>query len=433
MVRTRRRSKKEGEEREKWEMILKAMKKMLRNQQSEVESLSEQRDCLRHRIILQRRAWLSDLSLLHSHISELRRKLDLPNLANSLLLSKSRLLLSSTQSHAFASHLKSEHAVRELADFKACFDILSHPFPHPQDVPPACLYEFLSSKRGLVSSPGSSSEQHPNILENQVATLKREYEKLSLKNSAEVSSLRAEIKFAWNQYNEKDITSSTRLQAMSDELNQANLKIMALVARLEQLESEKDQTVSTLRATISRLEDEARLKDEMITSCSKELDMLKSNRPIGIPTLKRCSAEPSSSTSKRRSCSRNEKSLRLEQGQASAHLDTAAATLKDKLNKLEVEARLPKELSLLRSKTSASTPVLGQCTSEPSSRLRSQVNGSSKTSAVRKQEASQLASEKGGKRTKRKQEDIISMEDTPRLFTSQFKIPKLKSQSPRKR
>ncbi|KAK9739996.1 hypothetical protein RND81_03G002900 [Saponaria officinalis] len=393
-------------DRQKWEIIFNALKQLLRKQQFQLDSLSQERNFVQQRLQIQQHAWDSDLFLLHSHISQLQTQLELSKLANLVHIAKSAFFLGSTQRDAFVYKHKLEDTVCELDDFKAWFDILSHRCPDQEDVAPDWLYEILRAKGGKVNSPGAASEQQCKMLEKEVDTLKREYEKLSLKNSSEVSSLRAEIKFAWNQYNEKESTLSNRLQAKNDEINKANEKITALLARLEQLQSlnsEKDQTVSILRESISRLEDEACQKDEMISRCNKELELLKSKRPIGIPTLKRCSAEPSPSSSKRRSSGRNLKRLDLKEGTASADLEPATTTLRDELNKLEAEAnlkngeiaRLSKELNLLRSKTSGSTPVLSHRTREPSSsRLKSQVNGSSEGSAVPKEEASQLVSEK---------------------------------------
>ncbi|XP_074263730.1 uncharacterized protein LOC141586419 [Silene latifolia] len=431
MVSTRRKQQKPSTDRQRWEVIFKALKQLLQRQKLQLDSLFQERIFLQKRSDLHYQRCNSDAVLLQSHVSELREQLEVAKLARWLEIAKAKLLVGSKKKKAFGYKHKLDDTTDELDDYRAWFDILSHRCPDQEDIAPDWLYEILSTKGGKDSSPGAASEKH-KMLEKEVATLKREYEKLSLRNSDEVSSLRSEIKFAWNQYNEKEGHFTRLLQAKNDEINKANEKITTLLATLEQLQmsnSVKDQTVNKLVA-------EAREKDEIISRCSKELDMFRFKRPVGRPPLKRCSAEPSACNSERSRTSRNEESPDLEEG--------SSASLRAKLNKLEVEvnlkneeiASLSEELNLLRSKTVVSTPVLRGCTRDSSSyRLRSQGNGSSR--AVPKEEVSsaQLVSEKGSKRPRRQQEDVITIEDeTPRLFTSQFKIPKLKnSQSPRTR
>ncbi|KAH9609013.1 hypothetical protein KSS87_020562 [Heliosperma pusillum] len=385
-------------DRQKWEIILKSLKKLIQKQQLQLDSLLQERIFLKKCAKIVHEKLDFDVVLLQNHVLEMRDELMLSKSGTLAEIAKASLLVGSNKREAFVYKQKLDCARQELGNFKAWFDILSHRCPDQEDIAPDWLYEILRTKGGKDSTPGEASEKS-KLLEKEVATLKREYEKLSVKYSDEVSSLRAEIKFAWNQYNEKEGHFTRLLQGKNDEINKANEKITTLLATLEQLQmsnSVKDQTVNKLVA-------EARQKDEIISRYSKELDMFKFKRPVERPPIRRCSAESSPCSSKRRKTSRNGESPDPEVGDA--QLETANAILRAEVNKLEVElnlkngelASLSEEVNLLRSKAVGNTPVLRGCTREPSSyRLRSQGNGSSRGRAVPKEEVSsaQLVSEK---------------------------------------
>lgn len=150
--------------------------------------------------------------------------------------------------------------------------------------------------------------------------------------------------------------------------------------------------------------------------------------------LKHC--EPSSSNLKSRRANRNGGGGVAPEKEASAELPEATvATLRARITKLEAEASekneeisaLSKEVLLLRSKNAAATPVLRRCTGEPrSSRSRVTRNGGNRGGVA---SSAELIHERDSKLSKRKQSDVV-LDETPKLFTSQFKIPKLKTQSP---
>lgn len=99
----------------------------------------------------------------------------------------------------------------------------------------------------------------------------------------------------------------------------------------------------------------------------------------------------------------------------------------DSLRKTEEISQLSRELELLRkARSDSETPVLRRCIAEAA---RSQLGGKnsgvqSKSITVKK--SSQVV-EKGSGNSKRKTVASNSVAETPKLFSSRFKVPKLKS------
>ncbi|XP_019107663.1 uncharacterized protein LOC104905113 isoform X2 [Beta vulgaris subsp. vulgaris] len=498
----------------KWELIFNALKQMLRKQAVQLDSLLEERKFLQERIQIQYERWNSDVRLLEDVLFQTQRQLSLSELGKLVEIAKSDLLVGSKNRSALMKKLKLD-AQSELDDFKAWFDILSHRCPDKEvkDMSPERLYESLKAKGGSHSISKEAAKHHSKF-EKEISMLKHEYEKLSMKHKSDVSGLQDENTFVWNQYKEMEGKYISELQTKNDEINREKEKIMNLLTSMEQLQSasiEKDDTVAILIANISTLEAEGNKKDGEISRLSKELELLKSkisdgstelsssglkgkrtrgkrgaalekeatsaqlqvmvstliaeiseleaevdkkngeismlsketkllrsNSSAGTPVLKPCIIEPSAS--RRRDNGRSGGTAAVEDEVSFAQLEATIATLRVKVSELQAErnqkdgeiSALSKELELSRSKSAADTPALRRCTSRPpTSRSRGRENRRDKESAVLKEEASSLAlaSMQGGRRSKRKQ-DIINIEETPRLFTSQFKIPKLRSQSP---
>lgn len=410
---------------------------MLCKQQSQLDSLLQQRNLLEQRIKILYDRWVSDVRLSEDQVSLMRRQLALAELAKLVEVTKADLVNGSKQRESLVYKLKLEHAESELNDFKAWFDILSHRCPDQEDISPNKLYESLKAVGGRDISSKGASTHHCKALENEVAKIKREYEKLSVKSSSDKSALQAEMNFVWNQYKEMESNYTDQLRTKSDEVDKANEKVMKLIESLEQLHSsntDKDVKIQTLRADITKLEAESNKKDGEISRLRKELESLRSANTAGESVLKHC--EPSSSNLKSRRANRNGGGGVAPEKEASAELPEATvATLRARITKLEAEASekneeisaLSKEVLLLRSKNAAATPVLRRCTGEPrSSRSRVTRNGGNRGGVA---SSAELIHERDSKLSKRKQSDVV-LDETPKLFTSQFKIPKLKTQSP---
>ncbi|XP_068308314.1 uncharacterized protein [Pyrus communis] len=103
-------------------------------------------------------------------------------------------------------------------------------------------------------------------------------------------------------------------------------------------------------------------------------------------------------------------------------------------NKLKEEiSKLSKDLDLLRNAAStSSTPVLNRCTT----RARGKSSAKDKINVTVKKDfsAAQLTqstkeTKKGNGSSKRKADDGVTISETPKLFSSRFKVPKLKNGS----
>ncbi|GAB4852523.1 hypothetical protein Ancab_016738 [Ancistrocladus abbreviatus] len=362
----------------KWKKVFGTLVQMLQTQQTQLETLLEERKRLEDRIKIQYDRWASDIRLFDDQISQLKREVALAEITRLVETAKFDLVAGLKNREAFVNKLKLEHAEDELTDFKAWFDFLSHRCSDQkaciilQDMPPHELYEILKGEVGR--EDGTSKKRKSKkaeclyqTLENEVKRLKREYEKLSVKSSSEVSALQSEKKFVWNQYRTMESDYNNQLKKKNDELNQLNDRISKLLANLEGLQSankEKDSKIASMEANVALLDSEAKKKNEDISRLSKEVEVLRGlkSAPSVTPVLRRCTAEPKASTSEGKNGTQNRRTTGLK---------TESASLKVYLD---------------------------------------QENRTAKRKATA---------------------DIVPKTETPKLFSSSFKIPKLKNSSPR--
>ncbi|XP_056686575.1 uncharacterized protein [Spinacia oleracea] len=495
---------------QKWEVIFNTLKQMLKKQVSQLDSLIEDRQILQERIRIQHQRWKS----------ENQRQLSMCELEKFVEISKADLLLSYQKRDALVNTRKLEHTLSELDDFKAWYNILSHRCPDEEGMSPDKVYESLKARGGEhINSTSREESKHHSTLEKEVAMLKREYKKLSVKHTSDLYALQNEKDFVWNQYKMLE----GQLNNKNDEINQANERITNLVKNMEQLQSaniEKDETLTTLRANTTELEAAVKKKDRDISRLSKEIELLRSKVTDGVPLVNNSSTELSSSGVKTRKTSRRKASVPMVEETTSEQLRATISSLRARLSELEAKGNqksaqiskllkeskllisktsvdtpvlkhcmneqsssrsrgrgngrkgrtatvdeetsfmqpeatiaslkakisemedqgnkkdeeisaLSKELTLLRSKSAADTPVLKPCTNrQSSSRSRGRTNGKYREESAALKE---VAAEQGGTQSKRKRDDVVSIKETPKLFTSKFKIPKLRIQSPRGR
>ncbi|PON93891.1 cytomatrix protein-like protein [Trema orientale] len=238
------------------------------------------------------------------------------------------------------------------------------------------LFDLLSKKcsepndRGKDSNEKSSKSEEPRSgkLESKVRRLKQEYEKLSMEKNSEVSALLAEKKFIWNQYKILENNYTSKLKNKSSEAELADEKVRKLIASMEQLQSSNSE------------------KDKCI-----------------------------------------------------ARLTSQLTTMNEESNQLKEETgRLSQELELLRKSRSASiTPVLTRCTTRTKTYRLLGMNSDRSSNMVSRKESSVVQDSdstedvgKGGRRSKRKGDHVASTSETPKLFSANFKVPKLKNSYP---
>ncbi|CAN6582486.1 unnamed protein product [Malus baccata var. baccata] len=128
----------------------------------------------------------------------------------------------------------------------------------------------------------------------------------------------------------------------------------------------------------------------------------------------------------------------MEQLQSSSNgKDDKIGILLSKVAKMEADSnkfkeeisKLSKELETLRNSTStSSTPVLNRCTTRTRSKSSVNVTVKKDSSAAQRPHPSK-DTKKGSGSTKRNADDVITITETPKLFSSRFKVPKLKNAS----
>ncbi|KAL5557885.1 hypothetical protein UlMin_034096 [Ulmus minor] len=370
-------------DRQNWHKIFKALTQMVKTEQTQLESFAKDRKILEDRLRMQHERWVSDVRLLKDQISLIKGDLLLKERASLFEVAELELAMGLKLTHERLEKLRLEYAEDELKDFKVLFDLFSQKCSDPKGG------VGDSAKRSLRSSSekGQSTKDPLNSLggggdsakrslrssggkgqstkdpESEVSRLKQEYEKLVSERNSEVSALLAEKKFVWKQYEIMEKEYTSKLKSKGSEVEQAEEKVQKLIATVEQLESSNSE------------------KDERI-----------------------------------------------------ALLTSQVAKTKDDSNKLKEETlRLSEELDLMRKSINASaTPVLQRCTAKgkPSSlggknSTSGSIQQKSESSSVQDPDSTKDTG-KGGRSSKRKIDDVASSSETPKLFSSQFKVPKLK-------
>ncbi|KAK9269964.1 hypothetical protein L1049_025537 [Liquidambar formosana] len=359
-------------DRKKWSKIFDALLHMLQTQQTGLESAAKERKLLENRIKIQYDRWVSDVRLFEDQILQMKRDFVLEELARSLDMAKSDLVVGLKRREASLYKVKLDHADNELADLKVSFDYLSQKCSNPEIVSGGKSTETnrggKNSNMKFVKNT-KEEERHSKILEGEVSKLKHEYEKLSLKKSAEVSALLLEKDFVWNQFKTMESDYTHRLRSKRVEVEEAKEKIEKLLASMEQLQSlnsEKDVTIVTLKTKLAKMEADTNKRNDEISRLSRELELLRKSRSAPVtPVLNRCSVKP--------------------------------------------------RISGLGGKNSGSDRSNVFQKKEPSA---SQVPDHAKDT------------EKGSRSLKRKGFDVIPISESPKLFSATFKVPKLKNSSP---
>ncbi|XVE69736.1 hypothetical protein DITRI_Ditri10aG0015000 [Diplodiscus trichospermus] len=236
-----------------------------------------------------------------------------------------------------------------------------------------CLKDPKETKNGMSGRKGSGSKSVTlRTLEANVRRLKLEYENLASEKSSQVAALMAENKFAWNQFNILESQCTDKLNSKSSQLEKANRKIEELISSMEELRSsnaEKDEIIDRLKSEVSQKEADASRYCEEVSKLSREVELLRKSRS-------------SSCTPVIKRCAMGGRTS-FPEGKSGG---------RDGCN-----ANLKKERSAPRV-----SDILGD-------------------------------SGKGSRSLKRKKNDEIPIFETPKLFTSTFKVPRLKASSPKTR
>ncbi|TKY72421.1 calponin-likey domain-containing protein [Spatholobus suberectus] len=358
-------------ERRNWSNIFKSLVQMVRSQQNQLHSFASSHKFLEDRLRMQHEGWVSDVRLHKDLISQMNGILMFEEKKRSLEAAKADLALGLKQREAAVLKWILEHTEDELADFKAWFELLTCKSSNGEDQGTASEDTDLRRKgtmdRGKKSTWNTAErEKRSNEIKDELRRLRGEHEKLALEKYSEVSALLAEKKFVWNQYNIMENDYTDKLRTKEAEVEKANEKVKVLVSSMEQLQSEnyeKDSKISELESKMAEMEAETKRLNKEISGLSVELE------------------------------------------------------------------------SLRKFKNNQVTPILNHCTEG----TKAPASGVVKSNRSRRNMTSNKeictpdapvpakSSEKGTKSMKRKEAPVIPTSETPKLFTSSFKVPKLKS------
>lgn len=128
-------------------------------------------------------------------------------------------------------------------------------------------------------------------LEDEVKTLKLEYEKLASEKSSEISALLHEKSFVWHQYNALESNLTDKLKSKQAEVELANYEIAKVLASVEQLQSsnnEKDETIGTLKAKVFEMEVNTNKWKDEIAKLSQELELLRKSKSAQVTPVFKC-------------------------------------------------------------------------------------------------------------------------------------------------
>ncbi|KAI4316938.1 hypothetical protein L6164_024862 [Bauhinia variegata] len=361
-------------ERRNWENIFNGLVQMLRTQQNQLQTLVKERKFLEDRIRMQHDGWASDIRVYKDQISEMKGILIFEEKKRLLEAAKADLALGSKHREVSIAKWILEHAENELADFKAWFECLSRKSSDGEDQ--ATTSRDTEKINGRMTECGDkfinkiAEEKSSKKDERDIRRLKREYEKLALEKSSEVSALLAEKKFVWNQYNIMENDYINKLRSKQIELDRAKENIEILVSSKEQLLSanvEKDDIISRLESKVVDMEADTKRLNEEVSRLKVELESLRKFKNTQLtPFLNRCTAGAKTSDKESYKSSKDRSNISLKKGTSTVD---APSSSKD--------------------------------------------------------------SEKGKRSLRKRKEDpVIPDSETPKLFSSNFKVPKLKNPSP---
>ncbi|KAL9674202.1 hypothetical protein QQ045_030472 [Rhodiola kirilowii] len=395
----------------RWERTYNNLVHLLRTKQIQLETLLRERKILECQIKTQHLRWSSVTRAAQDQIFQMKCDMAIEEDTQKLQASKSDLMAGLGHSEAVRLKLMLDYAENELAeDHKNCLDALHQKTSQSTDLTEGDNVRNSRRKGFKSGEVVAVIDKRSEVLESEIIELRAEYDKLSLKKTAEVSALLLEKDFVWHQLKALESDYAVKLKSKTDEIEKTNEKISNLIARMEELQSsnsEKDNIIKALEGKIAKMEADASAQRNEISRVNALEELQSSN----------------------------------------SEKDNIIKALEGKIAKMEADAsaqrneisRVNQELEKLRKSSNAAvTPSLRRCSTEAgTSNMGSKNNDKSSSGIQVKKErsdpkGSNLANhyEKGSRGAKRKMIDIITIPDTPKLFSSSFKAPKLKHSSP---
>ncbi|KAL3639061.1 hypothetical protein CASFOL_016968 [Castilleja foliolosa] len=238
-------------------------------------------------------------------------------------------------------------------------------------------FDYLSQKceepKNIPDDASNKAEGSRNkSLQNEVRKLKAEIEKCKSDKNTEILALLAEKKFIWNQFENMESKLTYDIKKKDDKVKRANEKVQLVLNRADELQASNEK----LRTDLAKVESESARKNEEIIGLLKQIENLNAKvGPTETPSLRSCRG-----------------------GRSSAN-EGGVIKVKKETNSSQTFGKM------VHTKPSAHKSTGGKA---PRKQLTTKGSSSNSSSS------------------KRKAVEVITIPDSPKLFNSTFKVPKLK-------
>ncbi|XP_038976763.1 MAR-binding filament-like protein 1 isoform X2 [Phoenix dactylifera] len=403
-------SRSSSSDRRQWQRIFGTLVEMLQSRQSQIETLADDRKFLERYIRIQNDRWASKARFLESHIAQMKEE---ERKGRRVQAAKLDLMVGIKEREALCYKIQHELAESDSEDFHACAETLS-----------AEISELKEKMKGREVHNGRAgfSEADPvgnpkkddrcnTALEDEIRKLKHAYKRLSSEKESEVSALLAEKEFVWNKFKDMEKDYTDLLKSKRIEVEQAEEAMEKLVRNLEKLQSsasEKDETISGLEAERARLELDLRRQTQEAKEAIAKLEQIQ----LDMEQLRTLAKE------------RDETIAKLRSDLAKIEMDATKGT--------NTKSVFFKDLDSWRNSRNASITPVESCVRSSRKRKLESARGvvSQKHKRATEDSAgSRISSTVNGVRqcSIGRQTRTFSPVDSPRLFSANFKVPKLKS------
>ncbi|OAY74610.1 CDK5 regulatory subunit-associated protein 2 [Ananas comosus] len=256
-------------DRRQWQRIFRALVEMLRSQQSQIETLVGDREFLERYVHAQSDRWSSRVRLLEYRLAQMKVE---EAKGRQFQEAKLELLVGMKQREALCFKKQSELAESDLDDYQTCVEVLTAEI---SDLKENLKHAEAEADKEL---DFSGTDQSTQALRGEIRKLKQAYKTLSSRKDVEVSALLAEKDFVWNQFKkmESDYTSllkSKRLEA--EQANEAAEKLQHNLTQLRASANEKDDIIAKLEEEKARLESDLRKHSREVELAEEKTEVLK--------------------------------------------------------------------------------------------------------------------------------------------------------------
>ncbi|CAN6481398.1 unnamed protein product [Victoria cruziana] len=245
---------------QQWRPLFMAVSQILQTKESQLEFLSKERKLLEDQINLQHQLWSQDLACFSYAIVKNERAHKKLKLGLSLEAARSDLVIRMKEKDALLYKLKLEYIESDLEDMKIFMQLRRK----------CSNKENIQSENKHVELAAKEDAQH------ELRRLKHEYERLSSQKETEVSALLSERDFVWNQLKRMEDEYIILIKRKCNDLDSAHVYIGNLEDERKKLQAainEKDTIIANLNREIIECNDKVRSLLVKLSELPKNLEI----------------------------------------------------------------------------------------------------------------------------------------------------------------